>query len=121
MPRFPTREADVASLANRIISGLREHAEDFPNPPHAADRLQASADAFEASYDAAVLAQGAAAQALEERVASLEAQVAELWQFHEHANAPCTTVPAELVGNEHMLEEEVATTWPQQKGIDPWS
>ena len=43
MPRFPTREADVASLANRIISGLREHAEDFPNPPHAADQLQASA------------------------------------------------------------------------------
>ena len=42
------------------------------------------------------------AQSFEDRVASLETQVAELWQFHDHAVAPGTTVPADLVGNEHL-------------------
>lgn len=68
-----------------------------------------------------VTAQLLHAQTLEERVAGLEAQVAELWQLYEHANAPGTTVPADLVGNKHMLEEKVATTWPQRNGIDPWN
>ena len=43
-----------------------------------------------------------AAQTIEERVSSLESQVAELWQLHDHAYAPGTMVPAELVGNEHL-------------------
>jgi len=46
--------------------------------------------------------QSIAAQTIGERVASLEVQVAELWRLHEHAFAPGTTVPAELIGNEHL-------------------
>jgi hypothetical protein len=42
------------------------------------------------------------AQTIDERIASLESQVAELWQLYEHAYAPGTMVPAELVGNEHL-------------------
>jgi hypothetical protein len=72
MPRFPSREADVASLANRIISGLKEHAEDFPNPPHGPDELEATVNAYEESYDAAVLAQGAAAAAVDTKGKALE-------------------------------------------------
>jgi len=72
MPRFPTREADVAILANRLISGLRENADDFPAPPHAADQLEATADAYEESSDAAVSAQGAATEAVDVKAAALQ-------------------------------------------------
>jgi len=47
-------------------------------------------------------AQSLAAQTLEERVTVLEYQVAELRQVHEAAVRDDTTVPAELVGNEHL-------------------
>jgi DNA/RNA endonuclease G (NUC1) len=47
-------------------------------------------------------AQPVSAQSIEERVASLELQVAELWQLRDRANTPGVTVPAELVGNEHL-------------------
>ncbi len=43
-----------------------------------------------------------AAQTLEERVTHLEVQVAELWQLHDQQSGQGTTVPAELVGNEHL-------------------
>ena len=64
MPRFPTREADVASLAKRLISGLKEHADDFPSPPHDADEIEVTLDAYQASLDAAVLANGQASAAV---------------------------------------------------------
>jgi endonuclease G len=47
-------------------------------------------------------AQTVAAQTLEEGVAHLEEQVAELWRVHEARPNEETTVPAELVGNEHL-------------------
>jgi hypothetical protein len=72
MSRFPTREADVASLANRLVSGLREHTEDFPNPPYAADDLEATLKAYQDSYDAAVSAQGTAASAAEAKRQALD-------------------------------------------------
>ncbi len=72
MPRFPDREADVASLAKRLISGLRENTEDFPSPPHGAEELEAILDAYEVSYDAAVLAQGAATEAVDVKGEALQ-------------------------------------------------
>ena len=72
VPRFPSRESDVASLANRIISGLREHTEDFPNPPYGPDEMEATANAYQESYDAVVLAQGAAAAAIDTKGQALE-------------------------------------------------
>jgi hypothetical protein len=54
-----------------LISGLREHSDDFPSPPHGADELESTLDAYEASYDSAVAAQGAAAEAVDVKGAAL--------------------------------------------------
>ncbi len=43
-----------------------------------------------------------AAQTLEDRVTILESQVAELWRAHEAEIARDASVPADLVGNEHL-------------------
>ena len=67
MPKFPTREAEVASLGKRMISGMREHAEDFPAPPSGADEIAAYLDTFQQKSDVAGLAQGAAAEAVDEK------------------------------------------------------
>jgi hypothetical protein len=50
-----------------MISGMREHAEDFPAPPFGADEIEAYIDAFQQKSDAAALAQGAAAEAVDEK------------------------------------------------------
>jgi len=67
MPKFPTREADVASLGKRMIGGMREHAEDFPSPPFGADEIAAYGNAFQQKSDVAGLVQGAAAEAVDEK------------------------------------------------------
>ena len=78
MPTFPTREADVVSLGKQVISGIREHADDFPAPPFGADELEAYIDTFQQRSDAAGLAQGAAAEAVDEKGAALETLTASL-------------------------------------------
>jgi len=78
MPTFPTREADVVSLGKQVISGMREHADDFPAPPVGVDELEAYIDTFQQRSDAAGLAQGAAAEAVEEKGAALETLTASL-------------------------------------------
>jgi hypothetical protein len=72
MPRFPTRESDVDSLAQRIISGLRDNAEDFPSPPISVDELDASLNAYTEKVDAVVQAQSAAGVAVDEKAEALE-------------------------------------------------
>ena len=44
MPRFPTREAEVASLAGTMIYGLTEFAGDFPSCPVAVETLKEALD-----------------------------------------------------------------------------
>jgi hypothetical protein len=34
---FPTRKSDILSLADRMISGLSENPQSFPDPPFSAD------------------------------------------------------------------------------------
>jgi len=36
MPRFPKKEAEILSLAEQLIAGLRDYPAVFPNPPHPA-------------------------------------------------------------------------------------
>ncbi len=72
MARFPTREAEVATLAMEMISGLTEHAEDFPTPPLTAEQLQASLDNYHRMHEATVLADGAAAEAHDVKDSALQ-------------------------------------------------
>ena len=46
MAKFPTREAEVASLAGTMIYGLTEFAGDFPSCPVAVETLQEALDRF---------------------------------------------------------------------------
>ena len=49
MPRFPTREAEVASLAGTMIYWLTEFAGDFPSCPVAVETIQEALERFTAS------------------------------------------------------------------------
>ncbi len=40
MAKFPRREADIAAMAGTMVFGLAENAEDFPDCPVSAARLQ---------------------------------------------------------------------------------
>jgi hypothetical protein len=39
MARFPSRENDIAVLAEALIAGLSEHTESFPSPPVTTEEL----------------------------------------------------------------------------------
>ncbi len=72
MPRFPTREADVAQLGKRLISGMRENADDFPSPPLGADELEAYLAVLQEKSNAAASAQGAATEAVDAKGEALQ-------------------------------------------------
>ena len=44
--RFPSRENDIAVLAEDLIAGLNEHTEFFPSPPVTTEELQGSYQAY---------------------------------------------------------------------------
>jgi hypothetical protein len=75
MARFPKKEAEIAALARRIISGLGTAAEDFPNPPVPPEELQLALDEYEKHKDEALLADGAARETFAVKDESLEALV----------------------------------------------
>ena len=47
--RFPSRENDIAVLAEDLIAGLSEHTEFFPSPPVTTEELQGSFQAYKMS------------------------------------------------------------------------
>jgi hypothetical protein len=55
--RFPRTEADITTLAGRVIDGLTKAAEDFPSPPINPEELQGKLDAFHAADTATVAAE----------------------------------------------------------------
>jgi len=67
MARFPTREAEVASLAGTMIYGLTEFAGDFPACPVTVETLQEALNRFTTAKESAATAQGAAAAAFSEK------------------------------------------------------
>lgn len=71
MARFPTREADIRTLAQNMIAGLDGNA-DFPDPPVASKDLQDLLTAFNALEDAQVAAQAAAQQTTEAKQTGLD-------------------------------------------------
>ena len=68
MARFPTREADIRTLVQKIIAGLTDNP-DFPNPPFTPAQLQTFLDDSIALEDTQVAAQAAAQQATEAKQA----------------------------------------------------
>ena len=40
MAQFPVSETEIIALAQAIITGLKAHPDEFPNPPAIADDLQ---------------------------------------------------------------------------------
>jgi hypothetical protein len=63
MARFPTRENDVAVLAEDLIEGFTQHTEYFPSPPATAEEMQVSFQEYKQARDAALKAAGAAKEA----------------------------------------------------------
>jgi hypothetical protein len=72
MARFPSRENDVAVLAEDLIAGLSEHTEHFPSPPVATEVMQSSYQAYKEARDAAVRAEGMARDAFDVKDDALE-------------------------------------------------
>ena len=63
--RFPSRENDIAVLAEDLITGLSEHTEFFPSPPVTTEVLQGSYQAYKEARDGAVRAEGTARDAFD--------------------------------------------------------
>ncbi len=81
MANFPRKEADVATLAAQIISGLAENADDFPSPPLDPAVLQLSLDDYKKKHYAVVdaratvgLACGAKDKALKKLIDEMKAE-----------------------------------------------
>jgi hypothetical protein len=88
MRRFPSREAEIATLASEIIFGLRENSDDFPSPPVGADELQAILEAYRTAHEVTVRAQGAAAAATHDKDEVLEQftdAMNDVLRYAEHA------------------------------------
>ena len=80
--RFPRTESEIAALALRVVEGLVNAAEDFPNPPVPPAELKAKLDGFNATDTATVAAETAFREqhadkddALEDLVDSLKADL----------------------------------------------
>lgn len=55
-PNFPTREADIIALAEKIIEGMTDNP-DFPSPPIPLSELRKTLDAFIAARKAEAASQ----------------------------------------------------------------
>ena len=78
MARFPRKESDVAALASQMITGLKEHAEEFPAPPRSVEQLEASLSEYRGMLEAAVIASAAASEAYEDKTEALETLVEDM-------------------------------------------
>jgi hypothetical protein len=70
--RFPSRENDIAVLAEDLIAGLSENTEFFPSPPVTTEVLQGSYQAYKEARDAAVRAEGTARDAFDVKDEALD-------------------------------------------------
>ena len=75
--RFPKTEAKIITLAQKIISGLKDNP-NFPNPPFSPDQLQEQLDKVIASGDAQVKALAAAKQATDTKQTDFNDMITEM-------------------------------------------
>ncbi len=72
MATFPTREPDIVALAQSIIQGLADHADQFPKSPYGNQELQGSLEAFFGLRDALTRSQAKVTENLTAKNAGLE-------------------------------------------------
>ncbi len=72
MPRFPTREAEVAALAGTMVYGLNEFPDNFPACPLAVETLQESLEGFVRTKEVAAKAEGATAAAFQDKEEAMQ-------------------------------------------------
>lgn len=73
MARFPKSEAEIATLGQDLVKGLRAHTDDFPNPPVPPDELEVTLQSYQDAREAASDATGAATEAIAVKQEALEA------------------------------------------------
>ena len=78
MAQFPKKESHIDVLADTMISGFRNHDDDFPSPPVTPAKLQASLEAFRSAWFRAREAAAAARKATGEKDEALKKLVAEM-------------------------------------------
>ena len=72
MARFPTRENDIAALANELIEGFTNNSEVFPTPPVPPEELTAALQAYWEVREAAAKAVATAKNAYNAKDEALE-------------------------------------------------
>jgi len=72
MPRFPEKEADIAALAERLVSGFRSNLALFPAMPVPWGLLNSKKTIFRARREAAIAANAAAESAIADKDDALE-------------------------------------------------
>ncbi|MBI9081913.1 MAG: fibronectin type III domain-containing protein [Pseudodesulfovibrio sp.] len=73
MAQFPRTEAEIAALAQEMLSGLAANAATYPAPPVTTAQLAISFNAYYTAQNAAIAAQAAADQAYTDKADALEA------------------------------------------------
>jgi hypothetical protein len=78
MAQFPSRQAEILTLAQAVVAGLRANSALFPAPPVSAATLRANLKSFIAANDEAAAARVAAEQASATKAARLQTLVTDL-------------------------------------------
>jgi hypothetical protein len=85
MPRFPTREDEIATLANDIVTGLEANTELLPNPIVDAATLRGSLETYRTNKAKVTAAQAALSEAVEDKNEALEELVEQMKQIIRQA------------------------------------
>jgi hypothetical protein len=72
MARFPKSEAEIATLGQDLVNGLRTYTDDFPAPPVPPDELQATLQSYMDARESAGNAASAATEAIAVKQQALE-------------------------------------------------
>ena len=75
MPRFPTTQADIVTLANLMIYGFMHNTAVYPSPPDNPMVINMRLGTFKAARDDAIAASAAAEQAVADKDAALAALI----------------------------------------------
>ena len=75
MPRFPTTQADIVTLANLMIYGFMHNTAVYPSPPQNPMVINMRLGTFKAARDDAIAASAAAEQAVADKDAALAALI----------------------------------------------
>ena len=88
MRRFPRREAEIAELADLIVSGMMTNPDDFPSPPIPPAKRQQTLDAYVEAHNDTMMARAAFAETVAVKDKALKTLVRDMklqLSYAEHA------------------------------------